>query len=199
MLKIFISDYTYRTEAAQLKKIAEDTRFVNAPVFRPADISTMFRATQRIDKDTYGVASLACIAPHQEALREFISGCRRKKVGFISIEEKFEWTPQQNNVVVIKAWKLARVKGSAKVGADISKANRRAISKQACDAIRAFWRLPNKEHATSELLKAANKAIGKRGRLHYRTAIKHLGRRPIEQANYQAAETQKERREQRPI
>lgn len=194
MLKIFVSDYTYRTEAKQLEKLAEDPRFDKAPVFRPADLSAMFRPTQRVEKDIYGIASIACLAPHQEALREIIAGLRRKKAGFISIEEKFVWTPKQNNEVVVKAWKLARIRGSAKAGADISKANRHAISRQACDAIEPFWRLPNKEHATIDLLKAANKAIGRRGRLHYRTAIKHLGRRPIEQANYQAAKKRKEAR-----
>jgi hypothetical protein len=197
MLKIFVSDYTHRTEKAQLEMFSACPRFINAPIFRPADLSTMFRPSRRTEKDIYGVASLACLAPHQEALREFIAGCRRKRAGFISIEENFEWTPQQNNEVVVKAWKLARVKGSARAGADISKANRDAISKQACEAIRPFWCMPNKDHPTAELLKAANKAIGRRGRLHYRTAIKHLGRRPIEQANYEAAKKRKERREQR--
>lgn len=197
MLKIFVSHYTHRTEAKQLEKIAEDPRFNGAPIFRPADFSAMFRPSQRSEKDIYGVASIACLAPHQEALREMISGFRRKKAGFVSIEEKIVWTPQENNAVVVKAWKLARVKGSALAGATISKQNRHAISKQACAAIEPFWKLPNKEHPTSDLLKAANKAIGRRGKLHYRTAIKHLGRRPIEQANYQAAKKREETRNAR--
>ena len=194
MLKLFVSDYTYRTEAKQLEKLAEHPDFAGSPIFRPDDLSTMFRATQRQDVDTYYVASLACLAESESGLLEFVKACRQRKAYIGSIEEEFEWRPGQSDAGIVKAWKLARVKGAAKAGADVSKKNRHAISKQACDAIRPFWCLPNKEHATADLLKAANKAIGKRGRLHYRTAIKHLGRRPIEQANYQAAKKRKEAR-----
>jgi hypothetical protein len=197
MLKIFISDYTYRTEAKQLEKLSEHPDFSGAPIFRPADLSTMFRATQRSEIDTYYAASLACLAETEDRLLEFLAGCRQRRACIGTIEELFEWRPGQSNAGIVKAWKLARVRGSAKAGANISKANRLAISKKACDAIEPFWHLPNQEYATDDLLKAANKSIGKRGRLHYRTAIKHLGRRPIEQANYQAARTRKERREQR--
>lgn len=199
MLKIFISDFTHRTEAKQLEKLAEAPHLAEAPIYRPADMPTMFRASQRVETDTYYAASVACFAPNEDAFKKFIGSCRKKRVRLASIEERFSWMPGQSTGLAVKAWKLARVKGSAKAGADISKANRHAISKKACDAIEPFWCLPNKEHATVDLLKAANKAIGKRGRLHYRTAIKHLGRRPIEQANYQAAKTRKERREQRAI
>jgi hypothetical protein len=194
MLKIFISDFTYRTEAKQLEKLAEHPNFAGAPIFRPADLSTMFRATQRAEIDTYYAASLACLAETEERLLEFLAGCRQRKACIGTIEEEFEWRPGQSDAGIVKAWKLARVRGAAKAGADQSKANRDAISKKACDAIEPFWRLPNKDHPTANLLKAANKAIGKRGRLHYRTAIKHLGRRPIKQANHEAAKKRQEAR-----
>jgi hypothetical protein len=184
--KLFISDYTYRTEVQQLATLATKPHLANAPIFRPIDLPAMFRPTQRVVRDTYNAASAACFAKEEKPFKDFLAACRKRGICLASIEEGFSWRPQQSTGAAVKAWKAARINGAAKIGAAISAKNRDDESRKACDAIKDEWPLPNAIVRTPALLTKANQAIGKKGRLHYRTAIKHLGRRPIEQANYQA-------------
>lgn len=195
MLKIFVSDYTYRTEADQLEKLREDPRLAEAPIFRPVDLSTMFRQTQRPTRDTFCAASTACFGKTEDAFIGFIENCRQRKASIVGVEEKFEWRPGQSNAGAVKVWKLARVKGAAKAGADISATRRNAEREKGCKAIKPFWCLPTKLHPTEDLLRQANKAIGKRGKMHYRTAVKFLGSRLIARNNHRAAQKRADQRQ----
>lgn len=186
-LKLFLSDYTYRTDEQQLSALRAVSQLKDAPVFSPDDLQTMFRPTQRVERDTYYAASIACFAPNEMRFEGFLGLCRKKKVCLASIEEGFSWTPQQSTGGAVKAWKAARINGSAKVGALISASNREAEKRAACAKIKDRWPLPRSDWETDSLLKEAD--------ISYNTAIKYLGRRPIEQANYQAALKRKARRQ----
>jgi hypothetical protein len=194
MLKIFVSDHTYRTEAEQLEKLRKDPRLADAPVFRPVDLPTMFRATQRATSDTFCAASVACFGKTDDGFVAFLENCRQRKASIFGAEEKFSWRPGQSIAGAVKAWKLARVKGAAKAGADISAKRRNSEREKGCKAIKPFWGLPTKNHPTADLLRQANKAIGKRGKMHYRTAVKFLGSRLIARNNHRAAQKRAEQK-----
>lgn len=178
MLKIFVSDYTYRTEAEQLEKLYEDPRLIDAPVFRPADLPTMFRETQREVRDTYCASSLACFGKTPDGLVEFLENCRKRKTRIVGAEEKYEWHPGQSNAGALKAWRLARVKGAAKAGAGISADNRKARSAEGAARIKDRWSMDSKTWPTKVLLKEAD--------ISYNTAKTLLPPRPVAQYNYKA-------------
>jgi hypothetical protein len=192
--KLFISNYTYRTEEQQLAVLATDPHLVGAPVYRPADLSTVMRPTQRVTRDTLYAASVACFAEGDDGLKKLIADCRKRNTCLASIQEGFSWTPQQSTGLALKAWKTARINGAAKVGAMLSARKREAESEMACDYIRPKWRLPNSQYSTDELLKLAGEVIHKK-KISYNTAIKFLGKRPIAQYNYQIKQKRKERYE----
>lgn len=177
-LKLFISDYTFRTEAYQLALLTREPELTNAPIFGPDDLQTIFRPTQRKERDTYYAASVACFAPNEERFKEFIGLCRVKKTCLASLEEKFTWTPQQSTSGAIKAWKAARSNGVAKIGGRISAELRRKQSLEGASKIKDRWGMPSKTWPTKVLLKEADQT--------YNTAISILGPRPIAQYNYQA-------------
>lgn len=187
--KLFVSDFTYRIPDSQIAVLRAQPELADAPIYRPEDMQTMFRPTQRTQRDTYYAASIACFAPNEERFKEFIGLCRQKKVCLASIEENFIWTPQQSTGGAVKAWKAARINGSAKVGARISAKNRQDKSREACAKIQDRWPLPNVIWTTPVLLKEAG--------ISYNTAIKFLGKRPIAQYNYQAKLKRRAKREER--
>lgn len=177
-LKIFISDYTYRTEHQQASALAKLPLLTGAAVYTPKDFSVMFRQTSRPTGNTYYAASVACFASDEEKFKWFIGECRKVKACLASVEEDFTWTPQQSTGSALKAWKEARKAASGKVGARISGDKRKAKSAENIAKIKARWPLPNSEWSTKALLKEAGVSLN--------TAKAVLGRRPIEQANYQA-------------
>ena len=75
---------------------------------------------------------------------------------------------------------------SAQIAGKASAKKRIAVSKKGAAKISDRWPQPSVDWPTSVLLKEAG--------LSYNTAISILGRRPIEQANYEAAQKRKERR-----
>jgi hypothetical protein len=78
----------------------------------------------------------------------------------------------------IELWTSARKFGAAKVGGRISADKRKAESAVGIAKIKDRWPRPSEEWPTSVLLKEAGISLN--------TAKAALGRRPIEQANYQA-------------
>jgi hypothetical protein len=75
---------------------------------------------------------------------------------------------------------------SAQVAGKASAKKRIAVSKKGAAKIADRWPQPSVDWPTHVLLKEAG--------LSYNTAKAHLGRRPIEQANHEAAKKRKERR-----
>ena len=176
--KFIVSDYTYRT-------IDQQSSGNKLPVFLlPNDLSYLFRETQRKEKDTFYCASLGVLAETEKDFRSFMR-CA-KKIGATINAKDGVLPPWVKITDAVAMWKKARKSGTGKIGADIAAKNREAKTLQAIALIEDRWPLPSNEWSTPVLLKEAG--------IVYNTAIRHLGKRPIAQYNYQAAQKRKERR-----
>lgn len=171
-----ISDLTWRSLEMQRKHFSGMQCYV-----APDEIQQMLRKTTRKERIHVHVISLGVIADNQNDFIDFWNLLQKRKA-FLLIEPEndciltsFEGAKLDD---VIKYWRMARKNGVAKIGGQISAAKREDESKIAIAKIKDRWPLPNKEWATSVLLKEAD--------LSYNTAIKFLGKRPIAQYNYQA-------------
>lgn len=184
--KLFVSDHTYRTEAQQLATLRVIPELREAPIFRPEDMPTMFRQTQRVQKVTYYAASAGCFAPTEEKLKEFIGLCRTKKACLASIEEDFTWTPAQSTSGVVKVWREARLKGAYKAGGDITAEKAKARVDEGIKKIEHLWKLPSTEYSIRELEEISGVARG--------SIVDRLGNRIPAQLRYQAAKDRKDRR-----
>jgi hypothetical protein len=187
--KAIISDYTHRPLDKQRANAGDMPVFV-----LPTDLPQLFRPTTRKLSDHYHVDSLAIIAKKEDEFRNFLANARSRNAKIVSRDEKQTFVVNANCEYLVKRWKTARRAGAGKVGADQAARLRRDESKKGCDAIKAEWPLTQKEMPTAELLKKANAAIGKRGKMHYRTAVSFLGSRPIAQYQRKAAQKRKESR-----
>ena len=176
--KLFVSDYTYRTEAQQIATLHTKPELITAPVFRPGDEQTMFRPTTRKVSDTYYASSVACFAANEERFKEFLGLCRGKNVCLASIEEGWEWRPGQSTSNAVQVWKAARVNGAAKIGAKISGDKRKAESIEMVMAIQDKWALPSSRYTIKCL-----ETLSGRSR---NTIVSILGPRTLAQYNYQA-------------
>lgn len=186
--KALITEWTWRKPEAQRAALARIIPgWPDVPIFSGEDRHMLLRATTRKEPDTIYVASLGCVASDEDDLIDFLRAAKKRALKIICIEEDFEWYPQRSLSIVLKAWKAARNKGSAKVGGQISGEMRKAIVQAGAEKIRARWALPSKEWKTDALLKEAD--------ISRTSANKYLGRRPLTQANYIAAQKRKAKRE----
>lgn len=177
--KAVISEYTWRSLESQRKCFSEDI-----PVFiLPYDESALFRLTRRQNTDTLHVISLGIIAENEKDFRKFMEKARDS---FIVSAEGHTINPKSNIENSVALWRDARRNGAAKIGARISADKKKATTKEAVAKIKDRWPLPSKEWPTAQLLKEAGISLN--------TAKAHLGKRPIAQYNYQAAQKRKERR-----
>lgn len=180
--KAIISAYTYRSPESQRANAGD------MPVFiLPDDMPQIFRSTTRKTRHRLHVDSLAVIAPKETMFREFLEQAKVLKAEIVSRDEGRSFIVNGNCEMLVKVWKQARRNDAGKIGADEAARLRREESKKGCEAIRSEWSLPSKKAKTADLLRKANTAIGKRGKMHYRTAVSFLGSRPIAQYNYEAA------------
>lgn len=191
--KLFISNYTHRTFDQQRDSLLQIPELKDAPVYTPDDLPSLFRPTIRMASDTIYVASVACLAKREDQLRQFLGDCVARKYSLASIEEGICWRAGQLVTDLIKAWKAARANGAAKAGGRISAAKKEAEYKKACATIADRWGLPSSEWPTDRLLREAGKTV-ERKKMAYNTALKYLGKRPIAQYNYQAAQKRKDRK-----
>lgn len=187
--KIFVSDYTYRTEAKQLEVIHKIPEVKNAPVFRPEDMPTMFRPTQRKENDTYYAASVAQFAPSEIKLGEFLTSCRTKKIHLAGLEESFEWSPGQSTGKALKAWREARLRGAFKAGGDKTAALNKTRVDEGVAKIKDLWKLPSKDYSINKLEEISGVARG--------SIVGRLGNRIPAQPNYQAALKRKKLKEEK--
>lgn len=163
--------------------------FDGMPTFLvPDDLSQLFRPTARKSKDALHVASLAVIADKEKALREFLYCVKARSLTLVSHEEKqrFVLSPEADIEHIVAEWRIARNRGATKIGARRSADKKKAASRAAADKIRDRWPMPSDVWPTRTLLDEAGVSLN--------TIKAHLGRRSIAQANYQAAQKRKERR-----
>lgn len=186
MLKIFISSHTFRTEAEQLKTLRGIIELSGAPLYRPEDMSAMFRKTRRVVEDTYYTASIACFAPTKEKFEEFISECRKASISLGSIEEDFQWSPTQSTSGAVNAWRLARIDGAAQVGGQRNAAKWKDKMKAGIEKAKPLWGLPSKQHSIKDIEAACEISRG--------SIVKALGNRVPAQIAYQSAQKRRETR-----
>lgn len=133
--KAVISAYTHRT--------LEDQRASsgNMPVFvLPDDLPQLFRPTQRKVSDRFHVESLGIIAKKEEEFRDFLAQAKKRHAEIVSREDKQTFVVNGNCENLVKWWKDARRKGSAKVGGDRGAASKRAaIAERAKELTRHEW------------------------------------------------------------
>ncbi len=133
--KAVISAYTYRTIESQRET------FAAMPVFiLPDDMPHLFRQTSRTVNDRFHVESLGVIAEKEEDFREFLAQAKKRKAEIVSREDNQTFVINGNCENIVKWWKDARRKGSAKVGGDRGGAKKRAeIAKRAKGLTREEW------------------------------------------------------------
>lgn len=184
-IKALLTDLTWRTEGQQLAVMPEVAHVYHGIEGR----SLLLRPTSRKEPAIFYVASIACLSDDEDDLIDFLRAAKKRDVRIICIEENFEWYPQRSLSIVLKAWKLARNNGAARVGGQISAAKREAIARAGAAKIKDRWPLPNAAWRTEDLLKE--------GELSRTSANKYLGRRPLAQAACEAAQKRKAKREER--
>lgn len=184
--KVLVTDFTWRTEDQQLNSIG----VANVPIYYGTDGRlALVRPTSRKEQDIIHVASIACLSDDEDDLIDFLRAAKKRNLKIICAEEKFEWYPQRSLSLVLRAWKMARNNGAARVGGQISAAKREAMAKAGAEKIKGRWCLPNSAFKTDDLLKEAD--------ISRTSANKYLGRRPMAQANHVAAQKRKAKREDR--
>lgn len=187
--KALISDLTWRS--LEMQKAA----FPDMPHYTIDEISSLLRPSIRAEKLNIHVLSLAIIADNEEDFRDFIELAQKRGINLHTKDECLEFL--FNRVMayrtehLVDMWRKARRNGASKIGGNISGRKKEDITKAAIELIRADWPKPSSEFSTEELLERADVSLN--------TAKKHLGRRPIEQANYVAKMKRKANREARAI
>lgn len=185
--KALISDLTWRS--LEMQKAA----FPDMPHFTIDEISSLLRPSTRVEKINIHVLSLAIIADNEEDFRDFIALAQKRGINLHTQEEEMEFLFDRKTVHrtehLIETWRKARRNGASKIGGNISGRKKENATKTAIELIRADWPKPSNEFSTEELLERAGVSLN--------TAKKHLGRRPIEQANYIAKMKRKASREAR--
>jgi len=147
----------------------------------PDDITSLMRPTRRKDRLDIHVVSLAVVADNEKDFIDFLKRLKARDAALHSKEENitfYNCTSSKHFEGVVKSWKVARRDGAAKIGGNISARKKEDVTKLAIELIRSDWPKPSSEFSTEELLE--------RAKISLNTAKKHLGRRPIAQANYQA-------------
>ncbi|MGB9154398.1 MAG: hypothetical protein WCD70_15075 [Alphaproteobacteria bacterium] len=190
--KAYISDKTWRT--AQYQADAFATHFGDywstIPMYEgESGLAAILRPTRRNEQITLAVVSLGVLARTYPEWGDLLPDIRRKKISILSLESGV-YPPTCSAKLITQHWKEARASGAAKIGGRISADKKKAFTKEAADKIADRWPLPSKEWRTEDLLNEAGISLN--------TAKAHLGKRPIAQYNYQAAQKRKERRNARP-
>ena len=189
--KALISTLSWRT--LEMQKAA----FPDMPYFTaPLEIASLLRPTTRKTPMHIWVLSLAVIADNEKDFRAFLSLVKSRKAYLHSKDECLAVSGQTMSIdKVVAVWKYARKSGAARIGGRLSAAKKEERYKSACDSIRDNWPKPSDDFPTNVLLEDAGESIGET-RISYNTAIKYLGRRPIEQANYEAKMKRAKRRQE---
>lgn len=185
--KVYRSTLTWRTLDYQDSILAPVVPgWPDVPVYTGEDdLQQLLRPTTRKTMDELYMTSLAILAKHEDKFKKHISALS-KRFRIIAIED--EWNGKGGRAV-LAAWKLARRKDHGKHGGEKSAAHKKAETKAGIDLIRSRWPMPSKDWPTKALLEECELSLN--------TVKTHLGRRPIEQANYQAKLKRKASREQR--
>lgn len=133
--KALISAHTYRS----LETLRANAG--NMPVFLlPDDLPQLFRPTTRKVSDRFYVESLAIIAAKEDDFREFLAQAKKRHAEIVSREDNQTFVVNGNCENLVKWWKDARRKGSAKVGGDRGAASKRAaIAERAKGLTRQEW------------------------------------------------------------
>jgi len=114
----------------------------------PHDLPSLFRPTSRKMSERFHVESLGVLAETELSFREFLTQTKKRKAEIVSREDNQTFIVNGNCENLVKWWKDARRKGSAKIGGE-----RGAASKKA--AIAALLKDLTKEEYTDGAIKNA--------------------------------------------
>jgi putative heme degradation protein len=156
----------------------------------PEDIPVMLRQSLRQEELIIHVASIGVIADNEKDIRDFGALCKKRKATVFSRDEK-HWLSNQSINKLVETWRESRKNGAAKIGARISADRKKAAGKAGADKIADRWPKSSDEFPTRALLAEAEISLN--------TAKAHLGKRPIAQYNYQAAQKRKAQKLQLPV
>jgi hypothetical protein len=123
--KAVISEYTYRTLKEQREASGDMLVFV-----LPDDLPQLFRSTTRKTDDCLHVDSLAVLAEKEDKFREFLALAKKRKNKIVSREDNQTFIVNGNCENLVKWWKDARRKGSAKIGGERGGAKKKAAVEQ---------------------------------------------------------------------
>lgn len=178
--KALISALTWRSLDMQRKEFADMPCFV-----APDEIPTLLRPTSRKERLYILVMSLAVIADNEKDFDAFW-----KKLpddcSVVSQEDETEYCSDLRAEDMRDYWRAARRNGAARIGAAISAKNKRDKSAAGIAKIKDRWPQGSGAWPTAALLAEAGLSLN--------TVKAVLGARPIAQANYEAAQKRKERR-----
>lgn len=133
--KAVISELTWRTLKQQQAELYGMPMFVI-----PDDMSQLFRPTSRKDCDRLHVVSLGVIADSEKGFRDFLAQAKKRKMHIVSREDDQTFIVNGNCENLVKWWKDARRKGSAKVGGERGGAVKRAaIAERAKGLTKEEW------------------------------------------------------------
>jgi len=141
--KAVISEYTYRTLKSQRDGSADWPVFV-----LPDDLPQLFRKTIRKTEDCLHVASLGVLADTEEKFRDFICLAKKRECIIFSREDGCTFEVKENVENLVKWWRDARRKGSAKIGGERGGAKKKAASEERAKGL-------TKEEWTSGAIKNA--------------------------------------------
>lgn len=182
--KALISTLTWRSLEMQKKAFPDFSYFI-----APDEIGSLFRKTNRKENVRVHVLSLAVIADNEKSFCAFLDEARTRGCWLHSVEEEqiFEFDSKACNLDhIVDEWRKARRSGSAQIGAAVSAKKKRERSAVGIAKIKDRWPQPSGVWPTSILLAEACLSLN--------TVKAALGNRPIAQANYEAAQKRKERR-----
>jgi len=163
----------------------------NVPVYiGEDDLLNLIRPTRRTGITDLYVASLAVLAREEDDFKIRMTALLKNKTHIFAIEDNMDWSIKSKISDAVKAWKAARIEDAGHRGGVISATKRKLICEAGAKIIKDRWKLPSNEWPTKVLLKEAGISLN--------TAKSNLGRRPIEQANYQAMLKRKEKRATEP-
>ena len=133
--KAIISEYTYRSLKSQREA------FGDMPVFvLPHDLPSLFRPTSRKVNERFHVESLSVLAETELSFREFLTQTKNRKAKIVSREDNQTFIVNGNCENLVKWWKDARRKGSAKIGGERGAASKKAaVADKAKGLTKAEW------------------------------------------------------------
>jgi hypothetical protein len=171
--KALISELTWRTLDMQREAFPGMPHFII-----PDEVQWLLRPTTRKGRPRIHVMSLGVIADSEPKFRRFLEDAKEQRAEIVSKEDGKTFAVNGNCENLVRWWKVARMTGAAKIGAQASAKSKKEITARGIAKIKDRWHLPSDEWPTNALLDEAG--------ISYKTAKTMLPPRPVAQYNWNA-------------